>query len=201
MLDPKWIDLFKLPMKSAISIALSSAALLALVYLKLLDLGPIGGIALPILIIVAVVSTIMSVVKIADLFFYPIYEKRRCSALETRRDARRKEQDQHRANAEKAVLSRLEYLSKEEIAVVINALNHGSPTFFTYVHSPAVGILQGKSLVWSPGGEYHRDHYPFSFYDFVWKALLERKEEFFTKDAENREAEERRRGNNRRGSY
>jgi hypothetical protein len=200
MLDPKWLELFKLPMRAAISLSLASAALLALVYLKLLDLGLIGVIALPILIIVAIVSTIMTVVRIAELFFYPLYEKRRFSALEIRRAVRRKEQDEHRSNTEKAVLSQLDYLSKEEIGVVITALNRGSPTFFTYVHSPAVGILLGKSLVWSPGGHHNQDHYPFSFHDFVWKVLLERKEEFFTKDAEHRE-EERRGINSRRGSY
>jgi hypothetical protein len=48
----------------------------------------------------------------------------------------------------------------------------------------------GKGLVWTPGGQHHQDHYPFSFYDFVWEKLLERKEEFIAKDEAYKRAEE-----------
>ena len=45
-------------------------------------------------------------------------------------------------------------------------------------------MLTGKGLVWTPGGAHHMDHYPYSFHDFVWKRLLDRKDEFLAKDDE-----------------
>jgi hypothetical protein len=60
----------------------------------------------------------------------------------------------------------------------------------TYVYSPPVSVLQGKRLVWTPGGAHHQDYYPFSFHDFAWRTLLERKDEFIAKDEEHKRAEE-----------
>jgi hypothetical protein len=62
-------------------------------------------------------------------------------------------------------------------------------------------MFLGKGLVWTPGGTHHQDYYPFSFHDFVWAVLLERKDEFLAKEekhkraeAAEREAQQRRRG-------
>lgn len=192
MLDAKWLELFKLPLRTAIAVAIASSALLALVFAHILDLGPIGLFALPVLIIAAVASTAMAVVGIVDGALAPSRERRKQSALEQRRAIRHKEQDERREEAQEAAISRLDYLSREEIAVVVKALNNGSPTFYTYVFSPPVSMLQGKGLVWTTGGTHHQDHYPFSFHDFVWKVMLERKDEFLAKEAQHRKAEEER---------
>lgn len=192
MLDAKWLEVFKLPLRTAIAVALASGALLALVFAHILDLGPIGLFALPILIIAAVVSTAMAVVGSVDALLAPFREKHKRSALELRRAIRRKEQDERREQAQASALSQLDHLSKEEIAVVAKALLGGSPTFYTYVFSPPVSMLQGKRLVWTPGGTHDQDHYPFSFHDFAWKVLLERKEEFVAKDAARKRAEDAR---------
>ncbi|CAJ0742300.1 hypothetical protein [Ralstonia mannitolilytica] len=190
--DPKWLEIFKLPLRTAIAVAIASCALLALVFAHILDLGPIGPFALPVLIIAAVASTAMAVVGIVDGALAPARERRKQSALEQRRAIRRKEQDERREEARKAAISRLDYLSREEIAVVVKALHNDSPTFYTYVFSPPVSMLQGKGLVWTTGGTHHEDHYPFSFHDFVWKVILERKEEFLAQEAQHRKAEEER---------
>jgi hypothetical protein len=50
--------------------------------------------------------------------------------------------------------------------------------------------LQAKGFVGSPGGTYHRDHVPYYFGDFVWEALLLRKEEFIAKDDGHKQQEE-----------
>jgi hypothetical protein len=42
------------------------------------------------------------------------------------------------------------------------------------------------------------DHYPFSFYDWVWTRLVERREEFLAKEAEHGRAEEAARAAERR---
>ncbi|KFX81296.1 hypothetical protein KR99_24265, partial [Ralstonia solanacearum] len=112
------------------------------------------------------------------------------------------EQDERRQQAQESAIAQLDHLSKEEIAVVAKALRDGSPSFYTYVFSPPVSMLQGKRLVWTPGGQHHQDYYPFSFHDFVWKVLLERKDEFLAKEAEHKKAEEeRKRAESRRRGY
>jgi hypothetical protein len=52
--------------------------------------------------------------------------------------------------------------------------------------------MVGKELVWTPGGRHNQHHYPFSFRDFVWEALLARKDEFIARDEERKRAEEAR---------
>lgn len=190
--DPKWLDVFKLPLRTTIAVALANDALLALVLTRILDLGPLGAVALPVLIIVAVVFTAMAIVGSVYALLAPFREKHKQSALEQRRAIRRKEQDERREQAQEAAIAQLDHLSKEEIAVVAKALRGGSPSFYTYVYSPPVSMLQGKRLVWTPGGSHHQDHYPFSFHDFVWKVLLERKDEFIAKETEHKRAEEER---------
>ncbi len=197
-LDPKWLEVFKLPLRAAVAVALAADLLLALVLTHVLDLGPLGPIALLILIILAVVSTTMAVVGGVSSLLAPLHAKRQQSALQLRRAVRRKEQEERRAEMERSALSQLDHLSKEEIDVVAKALRDGSPTFYTYAFSPPVSILQGKQLVWTPGGSHHQDYYPFSFHDFVWKVLLERKDEFIAKNAAHKKAEEERKKAERR---
>ena len=96
MVDAKWLELFKLPLRTAIAVAIASCALLALVFTQILDLGPIGFFARPVFIIAAVVSTAMSMVGIIVALCAPLREKWRQSALELRRAIRRKEQDEQR---------------------------------------------------------------------------------------------------------
>lgn len=202
MLDAKWLDFFKLPLKATIAVAIASGALLALVLTHILDLGPIGPYALPLLIIVAVASVAMGIVGAGEALLAPYREKRKQSALEQRRAIRRKEQDERRDEAQREALAQLDHLSRREIEVVANALREGSPSFYTYVFSPPVSMLQGKRLVWTPGGQHHQDYYPFSFHDFAWKVLLERKDEFLAKEAEHKKAEEeRKKADSRRRGY
>ncbi|WP_316227866.1 hypothetical protein [Bradyrhizobium sp. SZCCHNR3015] len=202
MFDAKWLDFFKLPLRAIIAIAIASGALLVLVLTHVLDFGPISPYALPVLIIVVVVSVAAAIVGCGESLLAPLREKKKQSALERRRALRRKEADEQREQRQDAALAQLDHLSKEEIAIVVDALRRGSPSFYTYVYSPPVSLLQGKRLVWSPGGQHHQDYYPFSFYDFVWKVLLERKDEFFSRHAEHKKAEEeRKKAERNRRSY
>lgn len=196
------LEFLKLPLRTAIAVAIASGALLALVFTHILDMGPIGPFALPVLIIAAVVSAAIAIVGIAQAVLAPFREKHKQSALEQRRAIRRKEQDERREQAQESAIGQLDYLSREEVAVVVKALSNGSPTFYTYVFSPPVSMLQGKGLVWTTGGTHHQDHYPFSFHDFVWKVMLERKDEFLAKEAQHRKAEEeRKKAESRRRGY
>ena len=188
-LDPKWLEALKLPLKVMLGIALSSGALLLMNY-SIQDLDVFGTIMLPSVIVVWIVSSVFSLVGIVDLSLAPIREKQKQSLLTARRAVRRKEEEERRAEAEMQALARLDHLSKEEIHYVANCLRKSTPSFYTYVFSPAVSILRSKGLVLTPEGTHNEDRYPFSFYDFVWKALLARKDEFIAKDEEHQRADE-----------
>lgn len=188
--DAKWLDALKLPLKVTIAVALASAAILALSLMGLLDLTPFGPFAGPVLTILFVIFSILAVVGVIDFLMVPLREKRRQSALATRRAVRRREENEQQAAQHAQIIARLDHLSKEEIRYVADSLRKGSPSFYTYIYSPPVTLLQGKSLVWTPGGPHHRDHYPFTFHDFVWEKLLERRDEFFAKEEQHKRAEE-----------
>jgi hypothetical protein len=64
--DPKWLDALKLPLKATIAVALASLALLVLNLRRLLDLGPLGAFARPVLTIVSVVFSILALVGVID---------------------------------------------------------------------------------------------------------------------------------------
>jgi hypothetical protein len=186
--DAKWLDALKLPLKVTIAVALASIALLTLDLTGLFDLGPLGTFTRPVLIILSVVFAILAIVGIIDHILAPFREKRRQSALVSRRAVRRKEREAQFAAERQRIIARLDHLSKEEIHYVADSLRKGSPSFYTYVYSPPVSMLQGKQLVWTPGGTHNQDHYPFSFSDFVWEKLVERKNEFLAKDEEHKRA-------------
>lgn len=141
------------------------------------------------LIIVSVASSVLTVVGIVDYFMAPLHENRRRATLATRRAVRRQEENEQRETQRAQVIARLDHLSREEIRVVADSLRNDSPTFYTHMHSPPVAMLVGKGVVWTTGTTHHREHYPFSFYDFVWEKLVERKDEFLAKDDEHTRAE------------
>lgn len=136
--DPKWLEVFKLPLRTTVAVALAIDVLLALVLTHILDLGPLGPFALPVLIILAVVSTAMAVVGVVHALLAPFREKRRHSALLQRRAIRRKEEEERRAQMQETALAQLDYLSKEEIAVVANAL--------AMVHQPSIPTCTAHPL-------------------------------------------------------
>lgn len=190
--DPKWLEVLKLPLKVTVAVALAASVLLVLDVRGILDFGPLGPYTRTVLIIIAVVFWILTIVGVTNDLLAPVREKRRQAILSTRRAVRRKEGEEQRDTRRKAVLARLDYLSEEEIRYVADNLEKGTPTFYTYVHSPPVSMMMSKGLVWTPGGQHHQDYYPFSFHDFVWEALLSRKDEFIAKDAEHKRAKEAR---------
>jgi hypothetical protein len=111
--------------------------------------------------------------------------------LSARRELRRADQERTRSETEARVLKRLDYLSKEEIRIAANCLRKNEQSFTAWAYNSHVANLIAKDLVRAPGGTYHRDNYPNFFADFVWQALLARRDEFVAKDDENqRKAEE-----------
>jgi hypothetical protein len=106
-------------------------------------------------------------------------------------ELRRADEERRRSETEARVLKRLDYLSKEEIRIAANCLRKNEQSFTAWAYNSHVANLIAKDLVRAPGGTYHRDNYPNFFADFVWQALLARRDEFIAKDDENqRKAEE-----------
>ncbi len=123
-------------------------------------------------------------------FFVDVHKSRnRQTLLAGRQQLRAQEAREQRAQAEASALERLDHLAPQELRYLADALQSGSQSFYTYVHSPAVTTLAGKGLVYTPGGTHHQDHYPFTISDFAWKALLARKGEILARDDQNRESE------------
>lgn len=175
---------------------LACSILLVFDYAEILKLNQFGKLAKPILIILTIFSGSLSLTGIISYFKDLISEKRKPSLLAARRKLKAAEDEKERIETEHENLQRLDHLSHEEIVYLADCLRKGSQSFFTYVHSPPVTTLMGKGLVYTPGGAHHQDHYPYTVCDYVWVALLERKDEFIEKDEAHKreEAKKKQRG-------
>lgn len=186
--DAKWLDAFKLPLKAASAASVSCIALLAFNHFRVLDLRAISPFAGPFLWIVTVIASAVVFVSLVEYLATPIRERAKRHTLSTRRAVRRQEQVECREEAQKRAVAHLDYLSGAELRYVAECIRNGSPSFYTYVYSPPVTLLQGKGLVWTPSGPHNQDYYPFLFHDFAWKAILARRDEFLAQDEANEAA-------------
>lgn len=180
--DAKWLDALKLPIRLKLAVAAASGALFYLFKTKSITVGPLDGVVTALLLVAVVVFLIVAIFDGLAWVSRPFTEKRRLSLLGKRRAALRKDKDEQREETRAAVLAQLDHLSRWEVQVISKALEGGSPTFYTYVFSPPVTMLQAKHLVWTPGGNHHQDHYPFCIADFVWDELQKRRDEFIEKE-------------------
>ena len=187
-----WLEALKLPVRIIVGLLIACITLLALYVFKVLTFEFFGEHTIPILIILSVVFGALSLAHLGELLFGPFNEARKQSILSKRRDIRRQEAEADRAERQRAALARLDHLSADELRLIADALREGAQSIYIYFHSPPAGTLIGKGLLYTPGGTYHQDHYPFTFHDFVWTELIARKDEFIAKDDENqrRNAEE-----------
>ncbi|WP_421694357.1 hypothetical protein [Aestuariivirga sp.] len=181
MFDAKWLDVLRWPLRHTIPIAVASTVLLIMVYVRFLDLGQLGPYGFPVLAIVSVLSCTIVVVGAVNHLLEPVRQARKAKTLSVRRQVRRQEEEAERTVRNARILKSLDHLSREEIRVLIGALEAGSPTFYGWAYASNVAMLQGKNLVWTPGGAHNQDHYPFCFHDFVWDEIVRRREEFTSK--------------------
>lgn len=115
-------------------------------------------------------------------------QERRKKAEQEEAEQKRKEEAERR----RIVLERLDYLSPDETGFISLALERRSQTIFGWVHSHPGRSLEMKGLVQSEGSTGHQDHWPWVFPDFVWKVLLERRDEFLRKHEDNEREKQRR---------
>lgn len=180
--DAKWLDALKLPIKLKLAIIAACGTVYYLLQVDAITLGPLDAIVSTLLLVAVVVFGIVVLFDAGAWVFQPLAEKRRLTLLAKRRKALREEKEIARDEQRTAILKQLDQLSRWEVKLITEVLEGGSPTFYHYVHSPAVTMLQAKHLVWTPGGPHHQDHYPFNVADFVWDELQARKDEFLEKE-------------------
>lgn len=180
--DAKWLDALKLPIRLKLAIIAACGTTYVLLWKEMISLGPLDTIISTLLLIAVVVFGIVAIFDGMDFLFQPLAEKRRLTLLAKRRSALQADKQKAREEKRSQVIKQLDRLSRQEIGLLVNVMKGGSPTFYYYVHAPAVTMLQAKYIVWTPGGPHHQDHYPFSISDHVWDELQKRKDEFFEKE-------------------
>jgi hypothetical protein len=185
------LNALKPPARIIAGLFLCSLLLLVSDYFALIDLKGIHPLARPGVIIAAIVFGSLSFAALGGVVYDDLKQRRKTTLLARRRELHRAEAKRDLAEYQAQVLKRLDYLSKEEIECVANCLRKNQQSFLAHLNSGDLSNLQAKGLVDSPGGIHHRAYYPFYIVDFVWEALLQRKQEFIAKDdAHKRQAEE-----------
>jgi hypothetical protein len=198
--DSGWLAALNLPTKVVAGVFIALCVTLGLDIYEYIDLSSIGSLTRLILVLLCVLFGGLLFASLVELAAQPKIAKMKTTLLAERRKDREDEKAAEREAARQRALANLDHLSAWELRIVADALKEGSPSFYTYAHSSPVAQLQAKNLVYSPGGTHHQDHYPFTFHDFAWKVLLQRKDEFLTKaeEAEEREKPKKARGARRR---
>lgn len=103
----------------------------------------------------------------------------------------------NRVRKQKAkALAHLDRLSLDELKIVTKAIEQDSPSITWPFDSPPIAPLVGSGLLVQHGGRFPGDYWPFTFSDFAWSEIQERKDELkkkFREKAAKELAERRRR--------
>jgi hypothetical protein len=105
-------------------------------YLGFIRLPEFGSLARPALILDALLFGSLSAAALGRVIYDIWMRGHRTRLLSQRREIRRLEAERERAQYESLVLRRLEYLSREEIKCIADALRKKEQSFFASVRSP-----------------------------------------------------------------
>jgi len=179
--DLSWASALKMPTKIIVGLFLFFTLTLLLGTLEVIDLSDKNTKSA--VIVLAVLFGCLTTASIGAIFFDHLKMTRKIGLVAKRRSMRQESDLAKRAEYEANALSRLDFLSKEELYYVADCLKKNEQSFLAYAHSGPIATLIAKGLVATPGGIYNRNYYPYMFLDFAWRELLRRKEEFITKEA------------------
>jgi hypothetical protein len=154
--DPRWLDALKLPDKVIAGLLLFSALVLAFDYFDLFSLADLHALARPTAIIAVLLFGSLSVAAVGSAIYAIIARRHKATLLSARRELRRVEEKDIRAEQEARVLKRLDYLSQAEIRYVADCLRKNEQSFLAWFHSPPVSNLMAKELVSTPGGTHNQ---------------------------------------------
>ncbi len=189
-----WLAALKLPGKVVFGMFLFCAALLLLNFFGVVPLSALGPFGWTLVLVAMLLFGCLSLGAASgegyETWKRHLAEKR----VRARQHAKREEREETREKYEAQVLKRLHYLSRKEHRVLADQLRKNERSFEGWAYSSTASNLMAAGLIGSPGGTAHQDYYPYYVVDFVWDALLVRREDFLAKDDENnrREAEEKR---------
>jgi hypothetical protein len=189
-----WLAALKLPGKVVFGMFLFCAALLLLNFFGVVPLSALGPFGWTLVLVALLLFGCLSI-GAASSEGYEVWKRHRAEKkVRARQQAKREEHEEARDKCRAEVLKRLDYLSRKEHRVLADQLRKNERSFEGWAYSSAVSNLMAAGLVGSPGGRAHQDYYPYYVVDFVWDALLERREQFLAKDDDNRrrEADEKR---------
>lgn len=201
MIDANWINALKLPTKVLTGLFVASVILLTFDKAGVLELSTFGSIAKQATILACVVLGALSLTSIISFFIDLFGTSRKHTLLQERKKLRKCEQEEQIHAQKRRVLERIPHLSKDELRYLVDCLRENSQSFTAYVHSPHTSMLMSKGLIYTPGGTHNQDYYPFIVSDFVWKHLLENREQIIARDEENKIIEEEKKRNARRNRY
>lgn len=201
MLDANWLNALKLPVKVISGLSIASITLLLLDGTAMLNLSRFGDLARPVVVLICVVSSALSFTAAAAFVIDLISAARRKTLLEHRRTLRKAEQDEELETKKQKIVERIEHLSKDELRLLAGCLRESSQSFTTWVHSPYAATLISKGLIYTPGGTYNEDYYPFVVNDFIWQHLLQNKDRIIARDDENMRIQDEKKRNARRRRY
>lgn len=177
-----WLSALNLPVKIMVGIFSACAAALILDYFSVVDLNVYGWEYTSQTVLL--VSLLTGCLSISSIVGDWLSSMRKMTLLSERRKLRQGEAMEAFEDHKETVIKRFDHLSREEIHYIANCLRKNESSFLAWVNSSPVANLMAKGLVATPGGQHHQDHYPFYFRDFVWEALVERRDEFIEKDDE-----------------
>ncbi|MEO0336885.1 MAG: hypothetical protein AAF202_10845 [Pseudomonadota bacterium] len=171
-MDSGWIKALELPAKITGGLFVACTVIWILDGSATLNLKDVGIWLRPVILIIWVVSGCLFVASIISQTWTTgtAYWKRRTDTKEAE-------------TKEKSIVAQLDHLSEKETYEAAKALKGGSPSFESWAHSTGAGQLMAKGLIYSPLGTYHQDHFPYTFHDFAWEALQEKRETILEKEA------------------
>jgi hypothetical protein len=128
--DAKWLDALNLPIRLKLAIMAACATVYALMWKKMITLGPLDNLISALLLVAVVVFAIIVIFDELSSLFKPLAEKKRLTLLAKRRKALETEKQKKRDEQRSEVIKQLDRLSRKEIGLLVEVLQGGSPTFY-----------------------------------------------------------------------
>ena len=181
-LNPDWIKALQLPAKVTGGLFVACTVIWFLDTNSTIRVDDLAFWLRPLYMIIWVVSgCLFGASMFADAWAAGVeYFKRRA---ETKDSASRKMAEvEAKEKQRQAIAAQLDHLSRPEIYEAAKALKAGSPSFESWAHSTGAGQLMSKGLIYSPQGTFNSEHFPFTFHDFAWEALQQRREAILEKE-------------------
>lgn len=192
-MDSGWLKALELPAKITGGIFAGCVAALYLDTAGAISLSQIGAWLRPSIAVVAVFSGALFLAGILNELVVAFRSWRAKTIEDAAALADQSAKDSRIADAKAKALAHLDTLSEEEVYIVAKALEEGSPSIKWWLHSGGAAQLVHKGLLDQLPGQYMTDHWPYTFRDFAWQAIILRKEEYLKRSAELEAAKKKRR--------